>query len=550
MPTDARTTLRESLARPEAFPPPRPARVDVEETHASWVFLGESDVFKVKKPVNFGFLDYSTLELRKRACAAEVALNGRLAPDVYRGVVAVRRRADGSLALDGGEQTDAGVVDWAVHMTRMPDDARADHMLKASRLHVPVIDRIADRIAAFHATATSDERTAACGSVDAVGRNVVENFTQTRGVLTAHVAPAEAREIEEWQLDFLRRNAALFEARAAAGRVRDGHGDLRLEHVYVGASGEGAGSQGAGAPGAITILDCIEFNERFRYADVCADIAFLSMDLSWHQRVDLAERLLARYALSAGDYDLYALVDFYESYRAFVRGKVATMLAADEGSTAALRSHAEAEARRYFLLALTAHRRALVGPSLVCVGGLIASGKSTVADAIALEMSAPVVSADRTRKEMLHVDPTVRVHDPAWKGAYDLAFTDTVYAEVLRRAAVVLDSGRPAIVDASFRSAAQREAAMAVARARRIPVRFVECRADADVSRARLLRREKETGVSDGRVAIEADFRARFEPMTELRDEDHLVVETTRELATTLAEVRERVQTWPRGLVG
>jgi aminoglycoside phosphotransferase family enzyme/predicted kinase len=550
MPTDARTTLRESLARPDAFPSPRPARVDVEETHASWVFLGDRDVYKVKKPVNFGFLDYSTLDLRKRACAAEVALNGRLAPDVYRGVVAVRRRADGSLGLDGGDESDAAIVDWAVHMTRMPDDARADHRLLAGRLPGAIIDRVADRIAAFHSTAPSDARTAACGSVEAVGKNVVENFAQTRGALSAHVAPAEAREIEEWQLDFLGRNVALFEARISAGRVRDGHGDLRLEHVYVGAGGGGGGEGDAGIDGAITILDCIEFNERFRFADVCADVAFLSMDLSWHQRVDLAERLLARYAQSAGDYDLYALVDFYASYRAFVRGKVSTMLAADDGSSAALRSHAEAEARRYFLLALTAHRRALVGPSLVCIGGLIASGKSTIANAIALEMSAPVVSADRTRKEMLHVEPTVRVHDPAWKGAYDPAFTDTVYAEVLRRAAVVLDSGRPAIVDASFRSAAQREAAIAIARARRVPIRFVECRADADVSRARLMRREKESGVSDGRLAIEGDFRARFEAMTELRHEEHVVVETTRELEATLAEVRGHVKTWPRGLAG
>ena len=527
------TSIRDALARPSAFPEPRPSHVDVEETHASWVFLGGEHALKVKKPVDFGFLDFRTIERRKEACEAEVTLNRRLAPSTYRGVIPVRRRGDGTLGF-GGEGT---IVDWAVHMARLSDDVRADRLLEAGQLSGAIVDRIAERLAAFHAAAKSDAATSAYGSIDAIAKNVVENFDQTRSVVTSYVRSDEAYEIEKWQLGFLRDHAARFEKRIADRRIRDGHGDLRLEHVY------------SGKDESLTIVDCIEFNERFRFADVCADVAFFSMDLAWHERVDLAERFLACYARCAGDFDLYGVVDFYESYRAYVRGKVATMLAADGGASAELRERAAHEARRFFLLALSAQRRSLLWPALVCVGGVIASGKSTIADAIAREMSAPVIDADRTRKQMLGVTPTQHVNEAAWKGAYDPDFTSTVYAEVFRRAWVVLASGRPVVIDASFRSAVQRRAACDLARSLRVPIRFIECRADADVCRARLLRRENESGVSDGRLAIFDDFVARFEPMTELSMLEHLIVDSSRGLDETLATIRKHVQTWPRGLV-
>jgi hypothetical protein len=372
---------------------------------------------------------------------------------------------------------------------------------------------------------------------DAIRVNVVENFEQTRAQVGRFLDPGEAAEIERWQLGFLRERAALFEARVAAGRVRDGHGDLCLEHVYLG-------------PGdAVTVIDCIEFNDRFRCADVCADVAFLSMDLAWHGRVDLAERLLARYARDANDYDLYPLVDFYESNRAYVRAKVATLLAGDEGAPAEVRAREAREARRYFLLALAAERRPLVAPSVVAVGGVIASGKSTVADALAAELGAPVVEADRTRKHLLGVAPTQRVYDGAWQGAYDPAFTERAYAEVLRRAAVVLDSGRPVVLDASFRTAAMRRAARELARARGVPFVFVECRAPREVCRARLAQRAREEGVSDGRLEVFDAFVARWEPVTELPAGEHVVIDTTAPLEVNLAALRRTLDVWPTGLV-
>src|SRR5512139_3595825 len=304
------------------------------ETHISWVFLGEVDVWKVKKPVDLGFLDFRSLEARRRFCDAEVELNRRLAPDVYRGVLPVTRGADGVHRVGGAGE----VVDWAVHMRRLSDDVRADRLLARGALGTEEVARVAEHVAAFHARARSDAETARFGGLDVIEANVRENFDQTRENLAVFLTPAEADELERVELGFLSREKALFEDRVKEGRVRDGHGDLRLEHVYF----EG--------PDTITVLDCIEFNERFRYADVCADIAFLSMDLAFQGRVDLKERFLAAYAEESADYDLYALVDFYESYRAYVRAKIGAL-----GLSSAplpTRRELQAQVRRHFLLAL------------------------------------------------------------------------------------------------------------------------------------------------------------------------------------------------------
>lgn len=525
--------IKDDLLRPEAYGEPHPARVELAETHISWVFLLDREVFKVKKPVCLGFLDFRSVEQRKAACEAETRLNARLSPEVYRGVVPIRLGPDGRACIGGS----GPVLDWAVHMARLSDERRGDALLARGELTAAALEAVARRAAAFHADASTETRATELGAKEAVSFNVEENFAQTRGLVDRYLRPEEHDEIVRWQRAVLRDRAALFEGRVAAGRVRDGHGDLRLEHVYV------------GADGAVSILDCIEFNERFRVADVCADIAFLSMDLAAHGRVDLAEAFVAGYAREADDFDLYELLDFYESYRAYVRGKISAMVASDPSIGDAVRSEADAQARRYFLLALSADRRSLLSPALIAVGGLIASGKSTLAGRLASEMSAPVVDTDTTRKRMLGARPAEHLREGAWQGAYAPEITDRVYEEALRRARVVLASGRPVVLDASFRSRKTREAARELARSMGVPFRFIECRADPDASRQRLVAREREGGVSDARVELFDSFAARFEPVAELASNEHLVVDTTGPVEQSLAVLRDRLDTWPTGFV-
>jgi len=514
-------SLPDDLIRPE---------LTLVETHISWVFLGAQEVWKVKKPVNFGFLDFRSREQRRAACEAEVRLNRRLAPDVYLGVVPITAGRDGKMCLGG----DGDPLDYAVHMRRLSEDARADVRLAAGRLGAEDIDEIACTLARFHEASAPLPTEARSASVEFVAQNIRENFGQTRGLIEQHLEPAQARELEEWQLGFIDRNLELLHARAATGRVRDGHGDLRLEHVYF------------EPPGAVTIIDCIEFNERFRVADVCCDLAFLAMDLAYHDRVDLAERLLATYAREANDYDLYRLVDFYQSYRAHVRAKVSLLLAADAGVSATTRERARQQARRYFLLALAEERRALAQPVVLAVGGIIASGKSTIAAHIGARLGAPVIGSDRTRKFLAGVDPEHKLDTTHFSGAYAPERTEQVYAELWRRAEAVLGSGRSVVLDASFRAQAHRDAARALAERRGLPFFFVECRAPEDQLRRRLAARARTPGqVSDAREDLLAAFAARWEPETTLPAERHLVVDTTAPPEVTLERLGETLPFWP-----
>jgi aminoglycoside phosphotransferase family enzyme/predicted kinase len=531
------------------------------ETHISWVFLRARDVFKVKKPVDFGFLDFSDLASRERACNAEVELNTRLAPGVYRGVVTVTRNERGEHEIAGHGQ----VVDYAVHMARLPVEARADLALARGELGVREIDAIARCLARFHERAARDPRIAEFGRIELIRGNVEENFAQARASLQKLAGEAAEREVEERQLAFLARRAELFERRVEAGQIRDGHGDLRLEHVYlVGESrSPRPGSPGVGdvpSAEALTgpdqdrrtdalvgardpiIIDCIEFNERFRFADVCADVAFLSMDLGWHGRHDLKERLLATYVHETGDHDLYALIDFYESYRAYVRAKVSAFSLASNELSFSARSRLETDARRYLLLALAAERPALARPRLLAVGGMIASGKSSLAQALGARLGAVVIGSDELRKRLHGVERSTPLHHAAWQDAYGPSATARVYSELLRRARVVLESGRSVVIDATFRSRADRAECRRLAASMNASFHFVECRVPEAVARARLAERARHPSVSDGRLEIYDAVAARYEPVTELGPSQYTALDSSGPLERSLAQLGDLTQ--------
>jgi aminoglycoside phosphotransferase family enzyme/predicted kinase len=493
------------------------------ETHISRVYLRDQNVFKIKRAVDMGFLDFRALADRRRACEAELTLNRRLAPDVYLGLVALVRDAQGRLVFVSCEPADPpGVLEYAVHMRRLDDEARADRRLQRGQLERSELEAVARLIADFHQHARGDAETARFGSVAVITANVEENFGQVHAHVQDHLAPDEIAAIEAYQRAFLREHAALFSARVAAGAVRDGHGDLRLEHVY------------RTEQGGHVIIDCIEFNERFRFADVCADLAFFSMDLRSHGRADLADLLVAAYAEASADYGLYALLDFYESYRAFVRGKVASFLAHDPLVQEETREAARRSARRHFLLALSAARPALVRPRLIVCMGMIASGKSTLAEALADRFGSALLSADRARKQLLSVPPLTPLHDAAFSGSYAPEVSARVYTLLRERAAAVLGAKRSVILDATFRSRRERGLIGEVAALAGADVLFLECRCSRESAMARLEQRAHGSHVSDGRAEIYDALAARFEAVDELAPETHLRLDTDQPWQRTL----------------
>ncbi len=462
---------------------------EVRTTHISVVLLGSERVLKLKKPLDLGFLDFRSLAEREAACRNEMALNERTAPGVTLGVRAITDGPDG-LEVDGRGE----VVDWAVEMQRLPDDRRLISVLQAGDLDIADIDRVAGWLAAFHGRA---EEQPTYGGADTVARLVQENFDelpQADELLGAE----EAEAARQWQRAAL--PSEVIEARRAEGRVRDGHGDLRLDHVYL---------LGERAAPRVVAIDGIEFDFAYRRLDVAADLGFLAMELELHGRHDLAERLVARWARDVGDWGVYRVLDGYVAYRAWVRAKVRMLQGDREACRARLGvAHALAKGR-------AGSGQARTRPVVVAVGGPIAAGKSTLAERLARALRAPVVDADRTRKQLAGVDVHTRLADAgeAFAGAYSEAATERVYEALATYADAVLGSGRPVILDASFRSEELRDHARQVAARHGVPVRFVTATAPREVLEARLAAREQgPAGPSDARAPLLDDFLARYTP--------------------------------------
>lgn len=471
------------------------------ETHASWVFVGDEFVFKFKKPVDFGFLDFSTMEKRRAACEAEVRLNSRLAPHVYLGVVDVRRAGDECYVddRDAPGQMPAHergqLVDSGVKMRRLRDEDRADTLVTEGCLELEQVDALARVVADFHARCAHTPEITKWGRREVIQANIDENFEQTREVIDRYVEREIAREIERKQHAFLEANGQAFDRRIEGGFIRDGHGDLRLDHSYF------CGDE-------VVIIDCIEFNDRFRYADTCADLSFLAMDLRHRGRPDFAERLLSEYALRSRDYELFRLVDFYESYRAFVRGKVTILrLQQEEGGNLA----AAKEATRYFRHALDVLNPAARRPQMVVFCGMIGSGKSTVAERARRRTSAVLIDSDRTRKHLAGLRVDAMVHDGPYEGLYSREMTQRVHEEMERCAEIVLGSGRSLFIEATFSKRSDRARLSHLAERCGADLALVECWVSPEEAKRRLVERAKTPNVSDGRLGIYDELARGYE---------------------------------------
>ena len=515
--------LVRDLSRPEAYGEGHTAPVSLRTTHASWVFLTGDEVWKVKRPVDFGFLDFRTLEARRRACEDEVRLNLRLAPDVYLGIAPVRKTSSGYRI--GGE---GPTVDWAVHMRRLPDRTSAEALLGRGALDAERLSKIADRLAAFFAAARVVPE---FGTLAALQRNVAENLEQAAPFVGDLLDRETFEEVRAFQMGRLSRDGERFLARSAGDRIRDGHGDLRLEHLYL--------LPGPGGEERPVIIDCIEFNERFRCGDVASEVAFLAMELEAAGRPDLAAGFLARYAEASDDFGLYGVVDFYLSYRAWVRGKVAAFVAADPSTPPDVRARKRDEARRDFGLARAFAGKPLDRPLLVAVGGVIGSGKSTLAAALGRHLAVPVIGSDLTRKVLAGLAPTsrgdARLYGPEEK--------ERTYTEIFRRAADVLGAGRGVILDATFSAGRWRRMAADLARAADAAFVLVEAScADSRVLRERLAARRGGPSVSDATDDLLDAFVRDYEPLGSSDPEPRFTVDTSGTAGGALQDALTRIE--------
>jgi aminoglycoside phosphotransferase family enzyme len=323
--------LVKALLEPRAYPEP-PPQVELVQTQISYVFLAGDLVYKIKKPVDFGFLDYTTLEKRLYFCRKEVELNRRLCADAYLGVVPITRE-NGRYMVEGKGE----VEEYAVKMRRLPHEAMMDVLLAKNRVTPEMVVRLAGIIADFHQKAATGEDISRTGGINAVMKNTSENFEQTEQYAGTIIPRRTYRRIKDYTEGFIKVNTPLFQRRAAEGRIRDCHGDLHTAHICFGET--------------ICIYDCIEFIDRLRYTDVVADVAFLAMDLDHYGRHDLSESFVAAYVKKSGDRELLKLLNFYKCYRAYVRFKIGCSQYDDAYIPANEKGKILATTRGYFELA-------------------------------------------------------------------------------------------------------------------------------------------------------------------------------------------------------
>lgn len=494
-------TMLSMLTQPEAFPFALPATakpVTVIQTHASAVVLTPELVYKLKKPKNFGFFDFSTPSLRRHFCGEEVRVNRRYAPRVYLGVAPVLVFSDGRLRfgptfapgeapMPGTLLEDGHVVDYAVVMVRLPDEAMLESKVRAGTASSRLLAEIAQHVAAFHTNSLTDEHITSFGSLEVIRENWEENFAQMRPYVGRTLDTATYDQIAGYIHSFMEQRRSLFASRMSEGRIRDCHGDLRLQHVYI---LEEERADAARQLPRLAILDGIEFNERFRYSDVASEVAFLAMELEATSHCDLARAFVEGYVAESGDQALRELLPFYSCYRACVRGKVLSFQVEEPEVPAAQREDARRQAMSLFELAAS-YASGPGRPALMLIGGLMGTGKSTLTAALQHELGWASFSSDTIRKRLAHVDPAEPHANAFGKGLYNRKWTARTYEALLEEARVALDRGRSALLDASFLCKLDRQAAARVGAAYNADVLFIECTCPKEVALKRLARRWK-----------------------------------------------------------
>ncbi len=443
----------------------------VVETHISVLFFVDDKVYKLRKPVQFGFLDFRDREERRTDCEREVVLNRRLAPDVYLGVADV--------VIEGDP------IDHMVVMRRMPDDRRLAFLARQGGDLSDCLREVAEVMAAFHRMANRSPEIAAAGTGDALRTAWEADFAETEHFVGPILDEDVETEIRSLAMRFILGRRTLLESRIAAGRVCDGHGDLQAEDIFCLDDG-------------VRIIDCIEFSDELRYCDVIADVAFLAMDLERLGRPDCSTQFVLDYEQAAGERLPRSLFHLYCASRAYVRAKVAC-LRVEQGTDAS-----RIEASELQGLALVHLRRARV--SLVVIGGPPGSGKSTLAAGIARARDWVVLRTDQIRAER---ETGPATSDPRFQaGRYSPAATALVYEEMFRRAEPLLEQGKSVVLDASWIDDAWRRAARVLADRTSSDLVELRCEVDPEEGAARIVQRlSKHADVSEATPEVSEAMR-------------------------------------------
>jgi aminoglycoside phosphotransferase family enzyme/predicted kinase len=478
---EAQRQLVERLRDPACYPH-AVSRITLIETHISFVVLTGEIAYKIKKSVDLGFVDFTSLDKRRFFCGEELRLNSRLAPDIYLGVTPICGRRGAPRVGGEGE-----AIEYAVRMRQFPQDALADRAFRRGELTARHIDSLATLLAGFHSGLPPCSQADPYGSPETMWTFVAQNFAQLRE-LSAAAGQAAVDELASWSRQEHRRLSETLGQRKREGRVRECHGDLHLGNIVL-------------LDGEPRVFDCIEFNPQLRWIDVMNEVAFPVMDLRAQGRPDLAARFLNAYLESTGDYSGVPLLRYYQVYRALVRAKVSLMRAPRLPAKHPPRARPQQRYREYLAVARDTARAPR--PFIVIAHGFSGSGKTTLSQPL-LELTGAIrVRSDVERKRLRGMAAGERGASGIGQGLYGPAAIRSTYDRLLALAQIIVAAGHGAIVDATFLQREQRDRFRDLAAQERVPFLIVDFTASEALLRERILSRQQQgQDVSDADLAV------------------------------------------------
>ncbi|MBS3777773.1 MAG: AAA family ATPase [Candidatus Thermoplasmatota archaeon] len=503
----------EQLKNPATFNLSSESKIKMLQTHISFVVLTNSFAYKIKKPVDFGFLDFSTLEKRKYFCHEELRLNSRLCSELYEDVIKFTEKPDGNhLEING----DGPVVDYAVKMKLFPQENIMTNLLQKQKITTDNIDELVDELVEFYKKSPANEEIASFGSIDAVKQNIDENFDQTKDKIDVTISKDDFTRIKKANELFFKEKKDLLKHRKKNGFIKSCHGDLHSGNIVL-------------FNDSLCVFDCIEFNKRFRYIDVASDIGFLAMDLDIQNHPYLSSYFIQQYLKKSNDDTLLDVLNLYKSYRAYVRGKVLGFQLDDPHVDDEKKQMLLDQIKPYF--SLSAYYALLMNihvkqkrPIVFMMSGLTGTGKSTVAGKLAVDYNAKVINTDLVRKKTAGVDKFKRHLDDPNTGLYSPKRVQQTYEKVMEYADGFLKEGKNIVLDATFQKKKHRDMARTLAHKYNAVFLPVYCSCPEHVAKEWLKERLQSESVSDGRWEIYQMQKDSFDMFTD--EEKPLMINT------------------------
>ena len=497
------SSLIQALMQPEAFNPPAHHPLLIE-THISWVIIAEPYAYKIKKSLDLGFLDFSSLEKRLHFCKEELRLNKRLAPDIYLSVIPITGTVQQPQWEGSGK-----IIEYAIKMIAFPQETQLDRLLSNGELPPAKIDILAEHIAYFHTHTDIAAQDTEYGEAEIIRQPVDENFRQIREHVKNGPILQSLNKLEEWSQSTFDALQSLFVTRKATGFIRECHGDLHLRNI-------------ACLDGKPVLFDCIEFSPILRWIDVISDVAFLVMDLQDRKQPQLAQRFLNTYLECTGDYAALNIIKYYLTYRALVRAKIDIIRAHQDGINAHEKREAKEDFEGYLKLALTYIQP--TKPQIIITRGLSASGKSTISKTLLEHIGAIRIRSDVERKRLYDQQSQATSEQEIDKGIYTPEATKRTYLKLMELAEKIIDAGYTVIVDGVFLHHQQREIFRQLAAKKQVPFTILECTASINTLRTRITKRTK--GASDANLEVLENQYTMWQPLQEHELDNTLIIDT------------------------